>query len=358
MFLAVSPVFNRGLWAQPRNVSYSTAAARIDNGIGLYEQGRWAEAVQELRRAWREADNNADKAEALFWTAIAELSNGEYENALYDLDDIRRYDPSNIRLLEVPYHKGRALFYLKRYDDAIRHFEEYERSIRVDGRYMNSIRYENFDNSSAFDSMYVEYNKKASAIYWIGECYFSIENYDKALGYYTLIVDQYMKSHKYESSMNRIELIKQKKAMADLRVELQVLQTGRTPVESPGGGMGAPVVETLKGGPSYDEAILAYQSRIAPYLVLNALNEDKKKQGGEPAAAVKNAPAAAVPVPGKSGGFSETQPAGTLYVQQTGRNTDQEVTKRLLAIKSGALSMMEKLLMVLNTYEMIETQRW
>ena len=343
------------MWAQQRNVSYSPAAVRIDNGITLYEQGRWAEAVQELRRAWREADNNADKAEALFWTAIAELANGEYEHAIFDLDDIRRHDPSNIRLLEVPYHKGRALFYLKQYNEAIRYFEDYERSIRIDGRYMNSIRYENFDTTSAFDSMYVEYNKKAAAIYWIGECYYSLQNYDKALGYYTLIVDQYMKSHKYESSLNRIDLIQQKKVENDLRVELQALQAGGI-AENPAGGTGAPVVETLKGGPSYDEAILAYQSRIAPYLLLNAMNEDQKKTGGE--AAAKNSQAVPAAPPSRSGGY-ETQPAGAVpYVQQTGKNNDQEVTKRLLAIKSGALSMMERLLMILNTYEMIETQRW
>ncbi|MDR2601821.1 MAG: tetratricopeptide repeat protein [Spirochaetaceae bacterium] len=317
------------LCAQQRSGAYNIAG-RIDEGIALYEQGRFSQAVQNLRAVVRDAQSGEERAEALFWIAITELAAGEYENAIYDMDDMRRADPSNIRVLEAPYHKGRAFFSLKRYTDAIRCFEEYEKSIRIDGRYLNSVRYDVIAGASPED-LQIEYNKKASAIYWIGECYYAMEDYERSLSYYSIIVEQYMKSHKYESSMNRISLIKQKKVENELREEIRALVKPAETAQGP-----------FTGGPTYDEAILAYQNRIAPYLMMQAISEEEKKQS-----------AAAPPV-------SAIAPASIpqASVKEEPKKTDHEVTKRLLAIKTSALEIMDRLLYTLNAYEALETSRW
>ncbi|MDR0539277.1 MAG: tetratricopeptide repeat protein [Spirochaetaceae bacterium] len=307
----------------------NTVEDRIDAGIELFEQGRWAESIQELRIAQREAVAPVDKSEILFWMAIAEIANGDYENAIVDLNDIRRVDPSSVRILEIPYQKGRALFGLKRYNEAVNFFQEYDKSIRIDGRYINSIRFNAYPADTTYDSFQIEYNKKAAALFWIGECYYFMEDYERALGYYSTIVEQYMKSYKYENSMHRIDLIKQKKLNIDLSEEIKVLQK---PPEDP-------QMEVYTGGPSYDEAILAYQSRIAPYLMLRALGEEQKvrPQEQEPTQSVTTVPMS-VPI----------QP-----VEQ-----DYDVIKRLLAIKNSAVSLKDKLISLLNAYDMIEIQRW
>jgi tetratricopeptide (TPR) repeat protein len=281
----------------------------------------------------RDTSSREQQAEALFWVAMSELARGEYESAIYDLDDIRRVDSASIRVADVSYHKARALFSLKRYSEAVRFFEEYEKNIRIDGRSVNAVRYDNW-NDSQFAALQIDYNKKAAALYWIGECYYSMEDYERALGYYTLIVDQYMKSHKYESSMNRISLIKQKKIESDLREEIRaLLKPEANPPAAPS--------EPATGGPSYDEAILAYQNRIAPYLMLKALGEETKKETQK-----------AAPLPAQS------QPPPSWQTAAPGKNNDHDVTKRLLAIKTGALAIMDRLLSTLNLYETIETQRW
>ncbi|MDR2521375.1 MAG: tetratricopeptide repeat protein [Spirochaetaceae bacterium] len=306
---------------------------RIENGIALYEQGLWGEAIGELRRVMRDTGSREQQAEALFWVAMSELARGEYESAIYDLDDIRRIDSASIRVADVPYHKARALFSLKRYNEAVRFFEEYEKNIRIDGRSVNAVRYDNL-NDTQFAGLQIEYNKKAAALYWIGECYYFMEDYDRALGYYTLIVDQYMKSHKYESSMNRISLIKQKKIENDLRDEIRTLLK---PEPAPPVAAGEPAT----GGPSYDEAILLYQNRIAPYLLLKALGEDTKKEASPAAPAV-----------------AQSQPPPSWQTAAPGKNDDHDVTKRLLTIKTDALSLMERLLSTLTIYENFEIQRW
>ncbi|MDR3301411.1 MAG: tetratricopeptide repeat protein [Spirochaetaceae bacterium] len=291
--------------------------SRLQSGIELYAGGQWGEAIIELRRFQQDVANVASRAEAQFWIAMAQISAGQYEDAIHDFEEITRIDPRSVRVLEVPYQKARALYYLAKYNEAIVLFKQYADSIHPDGRYVNGIRVDNWNMDGRANNPDDEYNRKSAAIYWIAECLFSLEEYDKAEEMFTVVVNQYTKSRKYESASNRLVLIKQKKLEAQL---LDLMRQNGAP----------PPSGAVSKASGYEDALSAYQKSIAPYLA-----QDTSKENYTPGPAV---PAA----------------TGRMPLAQTDPNT----TMRLLAVKTQALEMMERLMTTLNAFENIETGRW
>ncbi|MDR2021626.1 MAG: tetratricopeptide repeat protein [Treponema sp.] len=252
----------------------------LQYGIDLYGAGRWREAVIELRRAG--AADPSVRSEALYWTALAELAAGEYEASLHDMETLEREDPRYSRTGELAYHKGRALFYLGRYDEAMVILRSYADGI------------DEYITGGA--------SRKAAALYWIGECLFALGQLDRALEIFTLITEQYAGSVKYEASAYRIALINQKKIEAELLAILrwsheESLKTAE---------------EYQRRERSYDQAIIAYQKRIAELLrdprvaELERANADYQRQLSEaenriasmvPAEEVPAEPPAAAPDP-------------------------------------------------------------
>jgi TolA-binding protein len=312
------------LWQQGMNEGNASAFAMINRGIELYGDGQWGNAAIQLRRAQQGNIGPVARAEAQFWIAMAMFAAGDYENAIHDFDEIARIDPVNIRCAEVPYHKGRAYYYLKRYDEAIRLFTAYIDSIRIDGRYVNGARAGGWDDGRLYSDPDGDYNRKASAIYWMGECFYSTGDMIRAEELLNIVIKEYPKSHKFEPATNRLALIKQKKVEGAL---LDILKT--VPSSTPGqSSAGTGQQKTT------EEAILEYQRRIAPYLI----NEAYKEQHPVPAAPPPETPPPAVP-------------------QQNVAKTD--TIMRLLSIKTTALEIMDRLVSALNTYEIIEdTTRW
>lgn len=204
---------------------------RIERGIELYGQGKWREAVAELRRASAEAPEPSQSAQALYWIALAELSAGEYEAAIQDLDELLRIDPEGLRALEAPYHKGRALYYLGRYDTALVVLKTYADSM---------------DDAT----------KKAAAFYWMGEALFALGRMEDSRTVFTTIVEQYPQSAKYEAASYRLALIDQKKIEAEL---LKLLKWSHEESLKT-------VEEYQRRERSYEQAIVAYQKRIAEML--------------------------------------------------------------------------------------------
>ncbi|MDR1256988.1 MAG: tetratricopeptide repeat protein [Spirochaetaceae bacterium] len=313
------------LWQQDMNEGNAAAFAQINKGIELYGDGQWGNAVIQLRRAQQGNIGPVARAEAQFWIAMATFAAGSYEEAIHDFDEIARIDPVNIRCAEVAYHKGRANYYLKRYDEAIRLFTAYIESIRIDGRYVNGARTGGWNDDGLYSDPDGDYNRKASAIYWMGECFYSMSDITRAEELLNIVIKEYPKSHKFEPATNRLALIKQKKIEAAL---LDILKT------VPYSGDSAPAAGTTQQKTT-EEAILEYQRRIAPYLI----NEAYKEQNGVPAAA------------------PETPPTPAQVPQQGAAKTD--TIMRLLSIKTTALEIMDRLVSALNTYEIIEdTTRW
>ncbi len=204
-----------------------SAGSALDRGVALYSEGKWQEAIASLRASEAAADNG-EKAEILYWIALAEIGGGEYEAAINDLDAVTAIDPESARSVEVLYHKGRCLYHLGSFDDAIIILEQY---------------------SDAVDDPM----KKASAYYWVGECLFSLGQFDLAQDVFYRIVDEYPQSVKYEASNYRIALINQKKIETEL---LAILKWSHE--ES------LRTVEAYQRRErSYDQAIIAYQKRIS-----------------------------------------------------------------------------------------------
>jgi tetratricopeptide (TPR) repeat protein len=202
--------------------------SRLERGITLYGESRWREAVVELRRAEAETRNTAERAEALYWISLAELSAGEYEASLGDIEELERIAPESRYAGELSYHKGRLLFYLGRYDESIVLLRDYA------------------DNTG--DTV-----KKAAALYWIGECLFAMGQFEEARGVFTLITEQYPQSAKFEAASYRLALISQKKIESEL---LEMLKWSHE--------------ESLKSVEDYqrrerfyDQALIAYQKRLA-----------------------------------------------------------------------------------------------
>ena len=180
--------------------------ARLKAGVELYGQGKWREAVLELRRAQAESNTRSLRAEALFWISLCELAAGEYQESLCDMAALAETDPGNPRIKELPYHKGRILYYQGDYDEAIKLFSGYANSLRPGPSGVLSNQ---------------ESLKKAAALYWTGESLFLMSQLDLASDIFTLITKEYPLSPKYEASVYRLALINQKKVEDELLVLLR-----------------------------------------------------------------------------------------------------------------------------------------
>jgi TolA-binding protein len=234
VFLIVLPAGNA--ISQNSGQTALSPQMRLQYGISLYGKGLWQQAAAELRQSYSEANDPALKADALYWIAMTELAAGNYENSIRAMDELKRISPDNAKYADLPYHRGRACYYLGRYDEAITLFRTYTDSITVDG-----------SEESA---------RKPAAFYWMGECLYSMGQLDKAQDVFSLIVEQYPQSVKYEAASYRLALINQKKIEAEL---LSILKwTHEESLKT--------VEEYQRRERAYDQAIVAYQKKIAEML--------------------------------------------------------------------------------------------
>jgi TolA-binding protein len=216
------------------------AISLIRSGVDLYGQGRWAEAAAVLRQAAAGGSAGAGRSEALFWLSLSELAQGDYEGALRDMEDLEKSDPESRRIGELGYHKGRAMFFLGRFDEAAVLLKNYADSIP--------------ETTEPLPPQ--EAAKKSAALYWIGESLYSLGLLDKAEEVFLLIVEAYPQSAKYEAASYRLALINQKKVEAEL---LGLLKWSHEESLKT-------MEEYERRERSYDQALIAYQKRIADML--------------------------------------------------------------------------------------------
>jgi TolA-binding protein len=207
--------------------------AGLQRGIQLYGEGKWQEAVIELRRVQASAPDREQEAEALYWISLAELSAGAWEASLADMEALELITGAGGRGGELPYHKGRVLYYLGRCDEAIVLLKSY------------SDRVEEGNNS-----------RKSASLYWIGECLFSLGQLDRAEEVFTLITEEYPRSVKFEAANYRLALIKQKKVEAELLALLTLSHEESLKT----------MEEYKRRERTYDLALVAYQKRVAELL--------------------------------------------------------------------------------------------
>jgi TolA-binding protein len=327
------PIFLLFLWmftsilGLDRAVS-QTRPSRLQSGIALYGEGKWPEAVIELRRAQAEAANTGQRAEALYWVSLAELAAGEYEAAVRDMDELVRVAPAGLRIEEIPYHKGRALYYLGRYDEAMVLLKAYIDTLDTPGFNLSG------DSS-----------RKSAALYWIGECLYALGHLDKAEEMFVLIVEQYPQSAKYEAASYRIALINQKKIEAEL---LSILKWSHEESLKT-------VEEYQRREHSYDQAIIAYQKRIAEMLKdtrlaeLESANADYRRRLDEAEARIAALQASLTAAENTIIALRTNRPAPQTSANPSG--ADQ--TLRILSLKASALEVRNELMNQLNEQEAV-----
>jgi tetratricopeptide (TPR) repeat protein len=165
---------------------------------------------------------------------------GDYEGALRDMEDLEKSDPGNRRIPELGYHKGRVLFFLGSYDKAVILLKNYADSIPGTP-----------DSLPPEDSA-----RKSAALYWVGECLYSMGLLDRAGELFLHITESYPQSAKYEAASYRLALINQKKVEAEL---LSLLKWSHEESLKT-------MEEYERREHSYDQALIAYQKRIADML--------------------------------------------------------------------------------------------
>ncbi|MDR1862903.1 MAG: tetratricopeptide repeat protein [Treponema sp.] len=237
LLAALSGIFSLSL---PADAGTGGASSEMQAGIDLYGQGRWGEAAGALRPLTGRGSPGGVRSEALFWLSLSELAMGDYEGALRDMEELERSDPANRRVGELGYYKGRTLFSLGNYDEAIIVLKNYADSIPGAP-----------ETLSPQDSA-----MKSAALYWVGECLYSMGLLDRAGEMFLLLTESYPQSAKYEAASYRLALINQKRVEAEL---LSLLKWSHE--ES---------LKTLeeyeRRERSYDQALIAYQKRIADML--------------------------------------------------------------------------------------------
>ena len=230
---------------------------RIQRGIGLYGEKRWKEAAAELRGAFQEASGTSQKVESLFWLSQAELASGDYEAALDDMNKLEEIDPTNRRVLEALYQKGRTLFYLNRYDEALALLTIYADTIP-----------DTYEESTPAATVQRNATRKGATLYWIGECLYAQGHLDEAGDVFLRVAQQYPQSTKYEASVYRVALIKQKKVETEL---LSLLKWSHEEALKN-------VEDFQRRERSYDQALIAYQKRIADMVKTETTLENEKAQ--------------------------------------------------------------------------------
>jgi TolA-binding protein len=275
----------------------------LARGVELYGEGKWREAILELRRASATTATSAETAEALYWIALAEIGAGEYEAAARDLDALIAAEPTGKWANEASYQKGRALFHSGRYDDAI-------------------IALKTYSDLSADDQ------RKSAAAYWIGECLYALGRLDDSRAVFSLIVEKYPDSLKYEASTYRIALIDQKV------IEMELLKLLKWSHEE----SLRTVEEYQRRERSYEQAIVAYQKRIAEMLKDGRL-ADLERENKELAESLAAARASALPEGDLPVAEVVPPTVEAPSVKTAPVKGDSEKVSRLLALKAKALEL-------------------
>jgi TolA-binding protein len=167
-------------------------ARSFKNGTALFQESRWMEAAAQFRHAQEITRNANDWAEALYWTIMSELAAADYGSALRDMDELEKTANKHGRSSDIVYHRARAYYYLGYYEDAL-------------------VMFNRYCGASDDDDL-----RKASAFFWMGECLYSLGQFDKAEQFFNWIIERYPASPKCELSFYRIDLIKQKKIETEL----------------------------------------------------------------------------------------------------------------------------------------------
>ena len=210
------------IYAQNRSTSQEDL---MKTGISFYSEGKYPEAASILQLA-------GSSPETLYWLSLAELSSGNFDKSLSTLNALEKAEPVSSWSFEVPYHRGRCFYYLGRHEEAISSFLSF----------INTLP----DTDP----------RRPSAYYWQGESLLALGRLENAADAFSMVVENYPNSAKYEASCYRLNLINQKKVETELLALLK--WSHEESLKS--------IEEYQEREKNYEIAIASYQKRLSELL--------------------------------------------------------------------------------------------
>ncbi|MCL2185081.1 MAG: hypothetical protein FWB86_04390 [Treponema sp.] len=191
-----------GVLLFPLSAQENIFARRFQNGSELYQHSRWQEASIEFRRAQESARTMNDWSAALYWLILSELANSDYGSALRDMAELEKHAPASPYARDMVYHRARIYFLQGYFEEALALFNRY--------------------NNSTTDDSKMSADRRAASFFWMGECLYTMSQFEEAQKFYAWVIARYPGSPKFEAASYRMDLIKQKKIEAELLALLQL----------------------------------------------------------------------------------------------------------------------------------------
>lgn len=219
------------------------AQDQLSAGLDAYARSDWSTAILSFRKACAVPGAGA---EPWYWLIMSELSQESHATALTDMDRFIATFPSDGRVADIYYQKGRILY--------------------IQGKYEESI-----GTLHDFIKAWPDHAMIPSAYYWIGECLFSVGRFAEAENIFSLVSEKYPDSVKREASVYRLALMNQTDKQEELLKLLKMSHEESLRV----------IEDYQRREKTYEQAITAYQKRISEMIKDTRLGELEKQLGDE-----------------------------------------------------------------------------
>ncbi len=211
VFILVSGIFvASGLWAKETDF--------LSKGYDAFSSGDWAGASMFLSRVVNSEKNSSEEVLYMLITSLVYSEN--YKDAVTFSDAFLSEYPESPLSSYVRYQKGKSLYFLDQYDEAV--------------VCLSDFCHENIDNP-----MY------GTALFWLAECFYRDYDFETAKALYQQLLEDYPGNEKSVEAGYRLSLIEQSLREQKLQYLLKV--TGE---------------EYLSARESYEKQIREYQKKI------------------------------------------------------------------------------------------------
>lgn len=154
----------------------------LERGKTLFGQDKYREALDAFGQVLADPRATVERPEAAYWSVLAYLGVGDQSSAAAAIDAFLAAYPSNPRIPDLLYQRGRILFARGDYEGALRVF-------------------------AAFAESAPRSDLIPSALYWSGECLYALGRLDEADRAFAAVVEKYPSSVKVEAATYRRSLI-------------------------------------------------------------------------------------------------------------------------------------------------------
>jgi len=214
----------------------------FSSGLDAYARSDWSSAMLSFRKATL----SGNQAEPWYWLIMSELSAEEFDTALKDIDRFNASFPADSRIPDTMYQKGRVQYLLG----------QYEQSINTLYRFISS--------NSGHDMI-------PAAYYWIGESLYSVGRFEESRILFSIVLEKYPQAIKREAALYRIALIDQTTKEDELLKLLKISHEESLKI----------IEDYQRREKTYEQAITAYQKRIADTLKDTRIGDLERQLGEE-----------------------------------------------------------------------------